>query len=61
MSSQDHRDPQPTYAAAKARVEAGDLSFEAIAGMCHAHALKLAADSAHLDARFNPENDVRGL
>lgn len=32
------------YEAAKARVEAGDLSFEAMAAMCNAHAAILVRD-----------------
>lgn len=33
-----------TYEIAKARVESGDLSFEAMAAMCNAHSQTLVAD-----------------
>lgn len=41
----------PTYAAAKARVEAGDFSFEAVAAMTIAHGRELVAASDALDRR----------
>ena len=42
---------------AKARVEAGDVSFEAIAALTLAHGEKLVADSQRLDPTASPSNE----